>query len=94
MPGDGNDDETADPSDDPEVTYAVKQRGAILRKCLTRLSREHREIIDLVYYHEKSAQEVAQIMGIPRSTVKTRMFYARKKLSKLLEAQGVVRVAL
>jgi RNA polymerase sigma-70 factor (ECF subfamily) len=87
---DGNHNEIADPAADPEVTYALKHREAILRKCLTRLSREHREIIDLVYYHEKSVQEVAQIMGIPRNTVKTRMFYARKKLSKLLEAHGVV----
>jgi RNA polymerase sigma-70 factor, ECF subfamily len=94
VPDDGNNDEIADPADDPEVTYAVKHRGEILRKCLTRLSREHREIIDLVYYHEKSVQEVAQIMGIPRSTVKTRMFYARKKLSKLLETHGVVRASV
>jgi RNA polymerase sigma-70 factor (ECF subfamily) len=94
VPDDGKDTETADPADDPEVTYAVKRRGEILRKCLTRLSREHREIIDLVYYHEKSVQEVAEIMDIPRNTVKTRMFYARKKLSKLLETHGVVRASV
>jgi RNA polymerase sigma-70 factor, ECF subfamily len=35
-------------------------------------------------------QEVAQIVGIPGSTVKTRMFYARRKLSELLQGQGVV----
>jgi RNA polymerase sigma-70 factor (ECF subfamily) len=45
----------------------------------TRLSPEHREIIDLVYYHEKSVDERAQIIGIPAATVKTRMFYARRK---------------
>jgi RNA polymerase sigma-70 factor (ECF subfamily) len=90
---DGDIDETADPTDDPEATYAVKQRAKILRKCLRQLSREHREIIDLVYYHEKSVPEVAAIMDIPRNTVKTRMFYARKKLSKLIEAQGLVRAA-
>ncbi|MCC6780444.1 MAG: sigma-70 family RNA polymerase sigma factor [Hyphomicrobiales bacterium] len=76
--------------DDPEVTLQGKHRGEILRKCLTQLSREHREIIDLVYYHERSVQEVAEIVGIPRNTVKTRMFYARRRLSELLEAQGVV----
>jgi RNA polymerase sigma-70 factor, ECF subfamily len=47
-------------------------------------------VIDLVYYHEKSVQEVAEITGIRGNTVKTRMFYARKQLSKLLEAEGVV----
>jgi RNA polymerase sigma-70 factor (ECF subfamily) len=79
-----------DPAADPEAAFQIKHRGEILRRCLTRLSREHREIIDLVYYHEKSVQEVAQIVGIPRNTVKTRMFYARRKLSELLEAEGVV----
>ena len=94
LPDNGNNTDMADPADDPEVSYAVRRRGEILRKCLTRLSREHREIIDLVYYHEKSVQEVAEIMDIPRNTVKTRMFYARKKLSRLLEIQGVVRASL
>jgi RNA polymerase sigma-70 factor (ECF subfamily) len=80
----------SDPGDDPEATFAIKHRGEILRNCLTRLSPRHREIIDLVYYHEKSVQEAAHILGVPGNTVKTRMFHARKKLSQLLEAQGVV----
>jgi RNA polymerase sigma-70 factor (ECF subfamily) len=82
--------ELSDPADDPEAAFGIKHRGEILRQCLTQLSREHREIIDLVYYHEKSVQEVAEIVGIPGNTVKTRMFYARRKLSELLEAQGIV----
>ena len=80
----------SDPADTPDVAFEIKHRGEILRKCLARLSREHREVIDLVYYHEKSVQEVAEIIGIGGNTVKTRMFYARKQLSKLLEAEGVV----
>jgi RNA polymerase sigma-70 factor (ECF subfamily) len=78
-------------ADDPEVTLAKKDKGAVLRQCLTKLSAEHREIIDLVYYHEKSVEEVAGIVGIPEATVKTRMFYARKKLSELLKGQGIDR---
>ena len=89
------DDEAAaaieDQADDPEVTLAKKDKGAVLRQCLTKLSAEHREIIDLVYYHEKSVEEVAGIVGIPEATVKTRMFYARKKLSELLKEQGIDR---
>ena len=90
VPADEESAETSDPADDPEVAFQAKHRGEILRRCLTQLSREHREIIALVYYHEKSVQEVAEILGIPGNTVKTRMFYARRKLSELLEAQGVV----
>jgi RNA polymerase sigma-70 factor (ECF subfamily) len=81
--------EASDPADNPEAHFETKRRGEILRKCLSRLSREHREIIDLVYYHEKSVQEVADIVGIPGNTVKTRMFYARRRLSELLQAEGV-----
>jgi RNA polymerase sigma-70 factor (ECF subfamily) len=80
-----------DPGDDPETAMEKKDKGEILRKCMTSLSREHREIIDLVYYHEKSVEEVADILKIPENTVKTRMFYARKKLAELLKAAGVER---
>jgi RNA polymerase sigma-70 factor, ECF subfamily len=80
-----------DHADDPEVALAKKDKGAVLRQCLSKLSAEHREIVDLVYYHEKSVEEVAGIVGIPEATVKTRMFYARKKLSELLKEQGVDR---
>jgi len=80
-----------DPSDDPGVALLKKERSAALRNCLNGLSAEHREIIDLVYYHEKSVHEVAEIVGIPEGTVKTRMFHARKKLGEMLAAQGVDR---
>jgi RNA polymerase sigma-70 factor (ECF subfamily) len=75
----------ADPTDDPEVMLEKKTRDELVREALTTLSSEHREIIDLVYYHEKSVEECAQILSIPRATVKTRMFYARKKLAEMVE---------
>ncbi len=89
------DEETAagieDTSDTPEVALQKKDKGEVLKECLKSLSAEHREVIDLVYYHEKSVEEVAEIVGIPEATVKTRMFYARKRLSELLKARGVDR---
>jgi RNA polymerase sigma-70 factor (ECF subfamily) len=80
-----------DPADDPEVDLQKKDKSGVLRACLTGLSAEHREVVDLVYYHEKSVEEVAEIIGIPPATVKTRMFYARKKLGELLKAAGIER---
>jgi RNA polymerase sigma-70 factor (ECF subfamily) len=76
----------ADPADDPEVALQEKDRDELLRRALTRLSPERRQVIDLVYYHEKSVDEVAQILDVPPATVKTRMFYARKKLAELVQA--------
>jgi len=84
----------ADPSDDPEMAVQAKDRGDMMRRCLAALSPEHREIIDLAYYHEKSIEETAQIVGIPVATVKTRMFYARKHLSSMLSAAGIDRSAI
>jgi RNA polymerase sigma factor (sigma-70 family) len=51
----------ADPADDPEVALQEKDRGELVRRALMRLSPQHREVIDLVYYHEKSVDEVAHI---------------------------------
>ena len=76
----------ADTADDPAVALEKKNRDEMLRAALTRLSAEHKEIIDLVYYHEKSVDECAQIIGVPSGTVKTRMFYARRKLAELVQA--------
>ncbi len=76
----------ADPAPDPERRLADNDRAALLRRSLNALTPEHREIIDLVYDHGKSVAEIAELLGIPLNTVKTRMFYARKRLAALVEA--------
>src|SRR5258708_2250964 len=86
-------DSIEDPSDDPETALEKNDTGAVIRHCLQQLSPDHREIIDLVYYHEKSVEEVAEVVGIPGGTVKTRMFYARKRMGELLKEAGVDRTA-
>jgi len=77
-----------DDADGPEAILQKENESAILRQCLTQLSPAHREVIDLVYYHEKSIAEVAEIIGAPQNTVKTRMFHARKRVAALLDARG------
>jgi RNA polymerase sigma-70 factor (ECF subfamily) len=77
-----------DGADDPELALQKKDRAELLRHGLAKLSAEHGEVIDLVYYHGKSIKEVAQIVGVPDATVKTRMFYARKKLAELVATAG------
>jgi RNA polymerase sigma-70 factor (ECF subfamily) len=77
----------ADPADDPEAALEKKGRDQVVREALTALSPEHREVVDLVYYHEKSINEAAGILDVPPATVKTRMFYARKRLAREIEAR-------
>jgi RNA polymerase sigma-70 factor, ECF subfamily len=85
--------EIADSAATPEASLDRATTSEILRACVAKLSPAHREIINLVYYHEKSVEEAGLIIGIPQSTVKTRMFYARKQLADLLKGAGVDSVA-
>jgi RNA polymerase sigma-70 factor (ECF subfamily) len=78
-----------DPADNPEMVAHKKEISSILRECLTLLSPVHRQVIDLVYYHETSIGDAAEILGIAQNTVKTRMFYARRHLIALLATRGI-----
>jgi RNA polymerase sigma-70 factor, ECF subfamily len=80
-----------DDADSPEVTSQKLDKAAHMRRAMAALSADHREILDLVYYQEQSVSEAAEILAIPEATVKTRMFYARKKLSQVLKAHGIDR---
>jgi RNA polymerase sigma-70 factor, ECF subfamily len=74
--------------DGPEVAMQQRERSTILLGCLKQLSPAHREIIDLVYYHERSIADVAKIIGVPENTAKTRMFCARGGIAELMDAEG------
>jgi len=76
----------ADPADNPELLLEKKDREDLLRRSLARLSPEHGEVIDLTYYHGKTIKEIAEIVGINEATVKSRTFYARKRLARLVAA--------
>jgi RNA polymerase sigma-70 factor (ECF subfamily) len=80
--------ERADPSD-PERALAGRQLGVVLTRAIERLSPEHRTVIELAFGEDCSYQEIATITGSPMSTVKTRMFYARKHLAEILRLSGV-----
>jgi RNA polymerase sigma-70 factor, ECF subfamily len=83
-----------DLADGPEISLQKMERSALLQECLKQLSPAHREIIDLVYYHEQSIEEIARIIGAPPGTVKTRAFHARKRIAELMAARGIERASL
>ncbi|RWC54300.1 sigma-70 family RNA polymerase sigma factor [Mesorhizobium sp.] len=86
------DDEAAaavpDGADTPEVVTMKEDKAAALRRFVDALPEEHRMVIDLAYYHGQSVSEIGEVLDIPVATVKTRMFYARKKLGEALKAAG------
>ncbi len=63
----------------------VQLRGT-LERALTQLSPAHRSVVELTYLMDYSYEEIAEIVGCPVNTVKTRMFHARARLRRLLSA--------
>jgi RNA polymerase sigma factor (sigma-70 family) len=68
----------------PESELIEREVQHRLRRALAALSAEHRAVVELTYYHGYAYREIAQIVGCPVDTVKTRMFHARRKLKVLL----------
>jgi RNA polymerase sigma-70 factor (ECF subfamily) len=95
---DALDDDTAasieDTTDNPEIVMQNADRSAVLQSCLKELSSAHRQVIDLIYYHGQSIEEVAEIVGVPQNTVKTRVFHARKRIAELMAERGIDRAWL
>ena len=75
-----------DLADNPEITLQKSDMNKVVRECLAKLSPKHGQIIELAYYQDKSVREVSEMVGISEPTVKSRMFYARKRLAELVEA--------
>jgi RNA polymerase sigma-70 factor (ECF subfamily) len=73
----------------PDAVVERDDWARFLRQCLNSLPAEQAQLIELVYYRDKSIKEVALLMGIPENTVKSRMFLARKKLAAMLNAAEV-----
>ncbi|MBZ9857696.1 sigma-70 family RNA polymerase sigma factor [Mesorhizobium sp. CA13] len=86
------DDEAAaavpDSADTPEIVTMKEDKSTALRRFIDALPHEHRVVIDLAYYQGQSVTEIGEVLDIPVATVKTRMFYARKKLGEALKAAG------
>ena len=68
----------------PEEHFSRTELRAHLDSALRRLSPEHRAVVEMTYFEGLSCREIATIVGCPVDTVKTRMFYARRRLKALL----------
>lgn len=69
-----------DPQRECERSETQTQLDAAIRT----LSAEHRAVIELTYYNELPYQDIAVILDCPVDTVKSRMFYAKRKLRAVL----------
>ena len=75
----------AHPDADPELAASTESYGALIQQGLSSLQEHHRVVVELTAMGH-SYGEIAQIVGCPENTVKTRMFHARLQLKRYLGA--------
>ena len=80
--------EVADGEAGPESRAEAAERRRALQAALGQLSRDHRAVLELVFYQGLSLAEAAQVLGCPVGTVKSRLSYARTHLHEILARGG------
>lgn len=75
------------PELDPETIYETTSSHQRLRDAIAELSNEHREVLELAFFHGLSYAEIADIVQCPAGTVKSRMSYAKKRIISILDHQ-------
>ena len=73
------------PAANPAEVFEENEMRDLLWKGLMQLKKDDREIIILKEFQEMSYKEIAEVLSIPVGSVMSRLFYARKKLAKILE---------
>lgn len=69
---------------DPERDLARRQLADRLSLALDELPLEQRVVVVLAEVEERTSVEIAQIVGAPEGTVRTRLFHAKRKLREIL----------
>ena len=78
------DDQPDEYGEGPEAIAAAREMRSSIARALRTLTPDHRAVMELTYYEGRSCAEIAEIMGCPLNTVKTRMFHARRHLRSTL----------
>ena len=81
LPLDPTDDAGLDELPDPTAGLATTEAAIDVRRLLAALPPDQRAVVVLRYYHDLPEEDVAEIMGCPRGTVKSRLHHAMAKLS-------------
>lgn len=74
-----------DDSPSAEQSLFAAQKAEYVQKCLGELKPEHRTAIELAFFQDFGYREIAEIIGAPEGTIKTRVFYAKKVLLHCLK---------
>lgn len=72
-----------------ETTRNAEALSEEIVEAIEMLKPDYRMVIVLKHYHDFSYQEMADVLGVPEKTVKSRLFTARQQLKDILTARGI-----
>lgn len=75
----------------PEASLDQTETTRLVSEILDSLPEDQRLVVSLYYYEERSVREIAALLGCSENTVKSRLYYGRKKIERSvreLERQG------
>lgn len=74
---------------DPAQQLVQHERIRIMRDAIDQLKPAYRMPLVLRYYADLDYKEIAEVLGLPEGTVKTRLHRAKAELKHILEKKGV-----
>jgi RNA polymerase sigma-70 factor (ECF subfamily) len=83
----GADTDPADPRETAPQRVVAAEQCALLREAIDGLDPEHREVVVLREFEDLSYEEIAEIVGVPVGTVRSRLFRARNELRDRLAGE-------
>ena len=79
--------EQPDTGADQFDAVAAGDEAAILRRCMDGLSASQRAAVEMTFYEDMTYREIADALGCPEGTVKTRLFHAKHALKDCLDSK-------
>ena len=75
---------------DPDIKrkFEIEESEFLVRNAMQQLGQKHREIIELALRNAGTSKEIASILKIPIASARTRLFYAKQKMKKLIEVNA------
>jgi RNA polymerase sigma-70 factor (ECF subfamily) len=80
-----------EPQDQPASSDPVENliQGLTIRDALQTLSPQHRQVLELYLLEDRKQSEIAELLGLPLGTVKTRAYYALRAFKLALQERGL-----
>jgi RNA polymerase sigma-70 factor, ECF subfamily len=80
-----------DCSKSPDDIAASEEGRSLMQQAIEQLSPDHQEALRLAFFEELPYEQIAALLGIPANTVKSRVYYAKEHLRRLMSENAMER---